>query len=115
RRRGLVLSTEGNERSCRRSWCVLGVGDERWAVWFGRRAPNAEEMTALCEGAIGVVVRAEVAVLPESCRASLVLDGLDLARGSAELWREGVGWRGVRARDVQGERPWTAGGDRPAR
>jgi len=115
RRRGLVLSTQGNERSCRRSRCALTVGDETWAVWFGRRAPNSEEMTALCEGTIGVVVRAEVAVLPESCRASLVLDGLDLARGSAELWREGVGWRGVRARDVQGERPWTAGGDRPAR
>lgn len=115
RRRGLVLSTQGNERSCRRSRCALTVGDETWAVWFGRRAPNSEEMTALCEGTIGVVVRAEVAVLPESCRASLVLDGRDLARGSAELWREGVGWRGVWARDVQGERPWTAGGDRPAR
>lgn len=115
RRRGLSLATDGGERNCRRSWCALTVGGETWAVWFGRRAPDAEQMNALCEGATGVVVRVEVAGLPERCRAALVLDGRDLARGSAELWREGSGWRGTWARDVQGERPWTAGGDRPAR
>jgi competence protein ComEC len=109
RRRGLVLAGAGGERACRRSWCAMTVAGEVWVVWFGRAAPTADQVVQMCAGATGVVVRAEVAFLPEACRAVLVLDGRDLVRGSAELWREGGGWRGVWARDVQGERPWTPG------
>jgi competence protein ComEC len=49
---------------------------------------------------------------PESCAAPLVLTGDDFARGgSAELYREGAGWRIVWAQDLRGRRPWTWGYD----
>jgi len=106
RRRGLILDTEGGERACRRSWCSLNVGEDRWAVWFGRRGPNLGQVAELCAGSTGVVVRAEVPFLPEDCTGVLVLDGRDMAHGSAELWRTGTGWDGQWARDLQGDRPW---------
>lgn len=108
RRRGLTLSTEGAERACRRSWCEMRVDGERWAVWFGRRAPDPEQLEALCDGATVVSVRAELPALPPACRGPLVLDGADFARGSVELWREGTGWRGLWAADLSGDRPWSA-------
>nr|WP_051257243.1 ComEC/Rec2 family competence protein [Brevundimonas aveniformis] len=108
RRRGLVLVTEGAERACRRSWCGMDVGDDRWAVWFGRRAPTADQVADLCAGATGVAVRAVVGALPRDCADVLVLDGTDFERGgSVELWREDGGWRGVWAQDVRGDRPWS--------
>ena len=107
RRRGLALADEGAQRSCRRSWCSMTVGDETWAVWFGRRAPEAEQLAEVCAGAVGVAVRAEVGALPEACAGALVLDGMDFRRGSVELWREGDRLRGVWAADLRGDRPWT--------
>jgi len=108
RRRGLTLEVDGGERLCRRSWCALTVQGERWAVWFGRRAPGQDQLAELCEGATGVVIRAEVSELPGGCAGALVVDGRDLMRGSAELWWTGDGWHGVWAQDVRGRRPWSA-------
>lgn len=49
---------------------------------------------------------------PESCPAPLVLTGADFAAGgSAELYRQGGGWRIVWAQDQRGRRPWTWGYD----
>ena len=110
RRRGLTLAQDGAERTCRRSWCAMSVEGERWAVWFGRRGPDAAQLAEMCAGATGVVVRARLDQIPTTCRSALVLDGRDMARGSVELWREGPGWRGVWAEDVRGDRPWSAGG-----
>jgi len=110
RRRGVTLVDEGAERGCRRSWCVMTVAGETWAVWFGRAAPSAEQVVEMCQGATGLVVRPALAEAPDACSTALVLDGRDFQRGSVELWRQGGGWRGVWAQDVRGRRPWTGAG-----
>lgn len=107
RRRGLaVAEPDGAERACRRSWCAMTSKAGSLALWFGRRAPGAEQLAELCAAGEVVVVRTPVAVLPEDCAGRLVLDGRDLERGSVELWRDGEDWRGVWADDLRGDRPW---------
>jgi len=82
------------------------------AVWWGRRAPDADRLSALCATAEVVSLRAPVPALPDSCRTRLVLDGTDFARGGAvELWRTDQGWRALWTADVRGDRPWSRYGD----
>ncbi len=85
------------------------------ALWWGRRAPTAEQLDALCLSASVVSVRTVVSGLPSSCDGKLVLDGLDYANGGAvELKREGPAaanrWRALWVADVRGKRPWSAFG-----
>lgn len=86
------------------------------ALWWGKRAPTAEQLTALCRAAQVVSVRTVAADLPVSCEGRLVLDGLDYARGGAvELKREGPAaanrWRALWVSDVRGDRPWSRYGE----
>lgn len=107
RRRGVTLADDDVERACRRSWCVMTVDDQTWAVWFGRAAPTDEQVAEMCTGATGVAVRVGLEAVPEACSSALVLDGRDFQRGSVELWRKGDSWRGVWAEDERGRRPWS--------
>lgn len=82
------------------------------AVWWGLRAPGADQLSALCATAEVVSLRAPVPALPDSCRARLVLDATDFARGGAvELWRTDQGWRALWTAEVRGDRPWSRYGD----
>ncbi len=82
------------------------------ALWWGRRAPTAEQLSTLCASADVVSVRATVAAIPSACRDRLVLDGTDYARGGAvELWRTPTGWRAAWTADARGDRPWSRFGD----
>lgn len=80
------------------------------AAWNLRRPLKDGRLEAICAGADVVILRN--AFRPESCGAPLVLTGADFAAGgSAELYREGKGWRIVWAQDRRGRRPWTWGYD----
>ena len=80
------------------------------AAWNLRRPLKDGRLEALCTGADVVVLRN--AFKPESCPAPLVLTGTDFAAGgSAELYRQGEGWRIVWAQQGRGRRPWTWGHD----
>ncbi|WP_296599496.1 ComEC/Rec2 family competence protein [Phenylobacterium sp.] len=80
------------------------------AAWNLRRPLKPGRLDALCANAEVVVLRNDVR--PQACAAPLVLTGADFARGgSAELYRQGAGWRIVWAQDVRGRRPWTWGYD----
>lgn len=80
------------------------------AAWNLRRPLKPGRLEALCAGADIVILRN--AFRPEACAAPLVLTGADFARGgSAELYRDGAGWRIVWAQDLRGRRPWTWGYD----
>lgn len=118
RRRGVTTSDRAAEGwSCTRFACAPEApAAGPLAMWWGRRAPSAEQLDALCRSAAVVSVRATVAALPASCEGRLVLDGTDYARGGAvELWRDGPSsaprWRAVWSADVRGDRPWSAFGD----
>ena len=110
RRRGLTTADRPEAGwTCDRSSCrpeSLEAGPV--ALWWGREAPDAEQMAALCRAASVVSVRAAVVALPASCDGRLVLDGVDFTRGGAvELWRDGVDrWKAVWTADVRGDRPW---------
>ncbi len=80
------------------------------AAWNLKRPLKAGRLEALCTGAAVVILRNSFK--PESCPAPLVLTGADFAAGgSAELYRQGSGWRVVWAQDQRGRRPWTWGYD----
>lgn len=109
RRRGLTLMPRSDDGwTCQRYACAPIPGTAPLALWWGRSAPEASQLSALCAAAPLVSVRAVVPVLPPTCDDRLVLDGLDYARGgSVELWRTPEGWRAVWASDVRGDRPWS--------
>ncbi len=111
RRRGLtVVDRPTDGWTCTRFSCAPATAGPM-AIWWGRRAPSAEQMDGLCRSAEVVSVRAQVRVLPASCADRLVLDGVDYAAGGAvELWRDGPGWKAVRVTDARGRRPWSAYG-----
>lgn len=118
RRRGLDWTGRSVQGwTCRRTSCApdadaASPADSPVALWWGRSSPNEAQLTALCEAAPVVAVRAVVASTPPACADRLVLDGADFARGGAvELWRDGAGWRGLWAADVRGLRPWSRFGD----
>jgi competence protein ComEC len=112
RRRGLAMTDRSEaDWACDRFSCRPAAMDaEPVALWWGRKAPNLDQMEVLCRAAPVVSVRAVVASIPAACRGRLVLDGVDFARGGAvELWRDGADqtWRAVWTADVRGDRPWT--------
>jgi len=116
RRRGLTpLETEADRDArfdCDHWSCAPGprAPIRLAAAWNLRRPLKEGRLEALCAGADVVVLRN--AFRPESCAAPLVLAGDDFARGgSAELYRNGPGWRIVWAQDARGRRPWTWGYD----
>lgn len=114
RRRGLeAVERPAEGWTCTRFACAPSRRDGApIAIWWGRRAPNAAQMTALCASAPVVSVRAVVPSLPTACDGRLVLDGLDYARGGAvELWRDGSGWRAAWTTQARGDRPWSRLGD----
>ncbi|WP_421728906.1 ComEC/Rec2 family competence protein [Brevundimonas sp.] len=110
RRRGLALVARPDEGwTCQRYGCApVSPGAGPIALWWGKRAPDAEALAALCASAPVVSSRARLSVLPAACEGTLVLDGVDYARGGAvELWRTPQGWRAVWTSDVRGDRPWS--------
>jgi len=118
RRRGLTpIDRQEEGWTCTRFSCAPSTpAAGPLALWWGKRAPSAEQMEALCRAAPVVSVRAPVPALPASCEGRLVLDGVDYARGGAvELWREGPAaanrWRAVWSAQVRGDRPWSRFGD----
>ncbi|WP_292082689.1 MULTISPECIES: ComEC/Rec2 family competence protein [unclassified Brevundimonas] len=114
RRRGLELTPRPEAGwICKRSFCALEAPEAGpVALWWGKKAPTAEQLDVLCRSASVISSRAELPSLPSSCADRLVLDGVDYARGgSVELWRAGAGWQAVWAADVRGQRPWTRQAD----
>lgn len=118
RRRGVeAVKRPVQSWTCTRSACApASAGAGPLAMWWGKAAPEMEEIDALCRAAPVVSIRASVSGLPPSCRGRLVLDGVDHARGGAvELWRVGPAsanrWRAVWAADVRGDRPWSRWSD----
>lgn len=116
RRRGLTPLIDEAARDSRFScdaWSCVPTANAPLrlaAAWNLRRPLKPGRLEALCAGAEVVVLRNDFR--PESCGAPLVLTGQDFARGgSAELYRDGAGWRVVWAQDSRGRRPWTWGYD----
>lgn len=112
RRRGLeAVDRPAEGWTCGRFSCAPEASGPV-ALWWGRRAPTAEQLDALCRSAQGVSVRTVVHGLPPSCDGKLVLDGRDYAEGGAvELKREGPAaanrWRALWVADLRGDRPWS--------
>jgi len=114
RRRGLLpldnahaLAARDEHFTCDRRWC-LPKGSEPISGWWGKKPPGTDQMAALCAQAQVVVLRSDAPALPPSCSGRLVLDRSAFDRGgSAELYREGGGWRIVWAQGLRGARPWS--------
>lgn len=116
RRRGLTpLETEAardrrfdcDHWSCR---ALPGAPVRLSAAWNVKRPLKPGRLEALCGGAELVILRNDFR--PDSCPGAKVLTGDDFASGgSAELWRDGAGWRIVWAQDRRGRRPWSWGYD----
>ncbi len=102
--------------TCTRFSCAPTVaGSAPLALWWGKRAPSLEQVSALCMSAPVISVRAVVSDLPAACADRLVLDAIDYRRrGAVELWREDGGWRALWSADVRGQRPWSRYGDAEA-
>jgi len=111
-RRGLeAVNREGEGWTCGRTHCRPDAPGPL-ALWWGRRAPDDEQLAALCQSAEVVSVRVELPALPEACSGRLVLDGRDYATGgSVELWRTEGGWRALWSTTARGDRPWNRLGD----
>lgn len=111
-RRGLTLVERPAEGwACGRVHCAPEVPGPL-ALWWGRAAPDDDQLAALCQSAEVVSVRVELARLPEACSDRLVLDGRDYATGgSVELWRTEGGWRALWSTTERGARPWNRLGD----
>jgi len=116
RRRGLTPLPSEAERDarfdCDRWSCAPGADApvRLAAAWNLRRPLKEGRLEALCAGADVVILRNDFR--PESCPAPLVLTGTDFAAGgSAELYRNGDGWRIAWAQERRGRRPWTWGHD----
>jgi len=116
RRRGLTPLPSEAERDarfdCDRWSCAPGADApvRLAAAWNLRRPLKEGRLEALCAGADVVILRNDFR--PESCPAPLVLTGADFAAGgSAELYRNGDGWRIAWTQERRGRRPWTWGHD----
>ncbi len=108
RRRGLALAERPAEGWVYGRFSCAPEAEGPLAMWWGRRAPSDEQLTAMCATSAVVSVRAEVTRIPAACEGRLVMDGVDYAQGGAvELWREGSGWRAVWTSQVRGDRPWS--------
>jgi competence protein ComEC len=110
RRRGLTLEDGSSHAACNRNRCFVlpAQPGPRLAGWWTRRRITEAQLTQLCAGAEVVVLRAATPPASPACADALVLTARDFTRGgSAELYREGRGWRVVWAEDIRGRRPWT--------
>src|SRR5690606_18088720 len=88
RRRGLALVDRPEAGWICRRYACAPEPDGALAISWSRRAPEAEQLAALCGAAEVVSLRAAAGALPAACEGRLVLDGIDHARGGAvELWR----------------------------
>ncbi|HEX8568788.1 MAG TPA: ComEC/Rec2 family competence protein [Caulobacteraceae bacterium] len=108
RRRGLVAEEDPEAFDCDRRRCVAGAARPAIAASFTRKAPDAKTWGLLCAGADFVLVRS--AGPRPACGRATVLGPEAFARGgSAEIYKEGGGWRIVWAAERRGRRPWTSG------
>jgi competence protein ComEC len=96
--------------ACDRSSCTPDADAPlRLALWAGRRPPRDAVFARLCASAEVLVLRSAPAP-GQACPSATVFVGQDFDRGgSAELWRDGAGWRLRWAATERGRRPWTAG------
>lgn len=114
RRRGLALAdTTADQWVCTRFSCFPRPSAQApVALWWGRKAPDAAALDALCRSAPVVSVRAAVASLPAGCEGRLVLDAVDFEKGAVELRRhDGGRWTARWSGDVRGDRPWSRRSD----
>ncbi|RZJ96154.1 MAG: competence protein ComEC, partial [Brevundimonas sp.] len=111
RRRGLEpRDADPAGWTCSRYACAPAGQGAPVALSWGKRALSDDALSALCESAPVVSLRAVATRLPPACDGRLVLDGRDRERGgSVELWRMENGWRARWSADVRGDRPWTGG------
>jgi competence protein ComEC len=93
---------------CDRNGCSPNTGMRpSIAAWWTKRIPKPERLSAMCEQADILVLRADV-TLPETCHEVLVLDRAAFDRGgSAEVYPAAKGWRLVWSQPIRGQRPWT--------
>lgn len=111
RRRGvLAIARDLDGWTCTRFSCSPATPQAGpVALWWGRRAPSEDQLSALCRSAPVIAVRAPVSDLTQACLSRLVLDGVDFERGGAvELWRTDTGWRATTVAQIRGDRPWSA-------
>jgi competence protein ComEC len=114
RHRGLDLEDDLPARAtpfdCDRRQCFAALGGGGQAgLWWIRRRPSAEELSALCARAAIVIVRATGVGIPQTCVGHTVLTGEWFARGgSAEFYRRGDRWEAVWSQDLRGRRPWSS-------
>ena len=108
RRRGLQADTRTRAWACNRQLCRTLKGRPVIAIGSMKKTPKPSVWRALCRDTDLVILRTRA--LPPSglCKRALVL-GPDAfaAGGSAEILRDGAGWRVVWANAVRGDRPWT--------
>lgn len=116
RRRGLTtpakpeVAAEANY-DCNRIRCApTSALEPRIGAWWTRRKPSEKALAWLCANAEIVILKAEVATLPDGCRGRTVLRTAEFdAGGSAEIYpAKGGGWRFVWANASRGDRPWIA-------
>jgi competence protein ComEC len=112
-RRGLAAPTDAAETrsalfDCDYWSCAVRPGIEpALGIWWTRRRPKVERLSALCARSEVLVLRSE-SPPPSTCNGVLVLRPSDFAaNGAAELYRTRSGWRIVWSQPLRGERPWT--------
>ena len=77
-------------------------------IWWTRRKPKPERLSALCASSDILVLKADVDV-PAACRDTLVLTPINFAMGgAAEVFATDKGWRVAWSAPLRGHRPWTA-------
>jgi competence protein ComEC len=93
---------------CDRNHCLPKPGAApAISAWWTRRKPKPDQLSALCNGAQIVVMRATLPT-PLSCPNALILTPDDFAKGgSAEVYAAPKGWRLEWSQPIRGVRPWT--------
>ncbi len=93
---------------CDKSGCAPeGHVQPAIAAWWTKRRPKPERLSALCERADILILRASVE-LPPACRGVRVLGRAAFERGgSAEVFAGPGGWRLEWSAPLRGRRPWT--------
>ncbi|MCR5880456.1 ComEC/Rec2 family competence protein [Phenylobacterium sp. J367] len=113
RRRGLTPQAADQGYDCDRWSCLpkAKAPVKLAEAWNLKRPLKPGRTEAMCAAAEVVVIRNDER--PASCRARVVLTGVDFRKGgSAELHRQADGtWRVTWAQDLRGHRPWTWGPD----
>jgi len=112
-RRGLSLPADAAKAQaalfdCDRNHCLPKPGaSPALSAWWTRRQPKPDQLSALCNGAQIVVLRASLPT-PLSCPNALILGPDDFAKGgSAEVYAAPKGWRLEWSQPIRGVRPWT--------